>query len=667
MAGKSGAIRAGRAFVELFADKSKLTRGLRSASADLKAWGSGVTAIGAKVAGIGAAITAPFLAFAKISADVGGELSDTAAKTGVSVEALSTLGYAAKLAGVDSTALAGGLNKMQKTLVAAAGGSKSAAKALGDVGLTVEGLAGLKPDEQFKAIAEGLSRVTDPAQRTALAMEIFGKSGADLLPMLAGGAAGLDAMQAEARRLGVEITAADAAAADKLGDTLDTLKTQFTAIAIRVSAAILPAVQRFATAVTELAVRSGVWIRENRALIQTVFAIGGGLVAAGAAISGFGFALSGVGTGLGIVVKLLPLMGAGFGLIGSTLGVLMTPLGAVTAAVVGLGSYLVYSSGAGGDALRWLGGEFSAVAGDATSAWAGIKAALGSGDLGAAAAVGLGFFKLEFLRATTWVSTAWEKFNAWINDGAADAWYLAVETMSNAWAGFESFYVTGTSYLKGVWETFSTWIGNTWDSLMGWLAEKYSQAVGAITGEDQTAGIEGIRRSTQDSIDQRNRDSSQAQASLSADQQTRLGAIENARAQRSRDNAAANADSRGANASARDAAIADAERGLQAAQKEFAATVGKAVATTNSSAAERPGLQAFDPKRAGFDPTTVATGIGAGVVDAKARTAGTFSGALAAQALGTGSVDQKIQENTKKAADTLDKIFTTVQAGGSFA
>jgi hypothetical protein len=664
MAGKSGAIRAGRAFVELFADKSKLTRGLRSASADLKAWGSGVTAIGAKVAGIGAAITAPFLAFAKISADVGGELSDTAAKTGVSVEALSTLGYAAKLAGVDSTSLAGGLNKMQKTLVAAAGGSKSAAKALGDVGLTVEGLAGLKPDEQFKAIAEGLSRVTDPAQRTALAMEIFGKSGADLLPMLAGGAAGLDAMQAEARRLGVEITAADAAAADKLGDTLDTLKTQFTAIAIRVSAAILPAVQRFATAVTELAVRSGVWIRENRALIQTVFAIGGGLVAAGAAISGFGFALSGVGTGLGIVVKLLPLMGAGFGLIGSTLGVLMTPLGAVTAAVVGLGSYLVYSSGEGGKALEWLGGAFGTVAGDASTAWGAISSALASGDIGAAAAVGLSFLKLEFTRALAFISAKWAEFSAWIQDFGSDVWHGVAVTMSDAYAGFESYLAGSFPELYGLWTNFSTWVSNTWTSLMGWLAEKYSEAVGAITGQDQTAGIEGIRRETQSQIEANN---SEEQRRLSLSQQDRIADIERRRQERSAGFAKDNSDSKSRNASARDAAIADAERGLQAAQKEFAATVGKAVATTNSSAAERPGLQAFDPKRAGFDPTTVATGIGAGVVDAKARTAGTFSGALAAQALGTGSVDQKIQENTKKAADTLDKIFTTVQAGGSFA
>jgi len=57
MVGSSN-IRAGRAFVELFADDSKLVRGLRRAPAKLQAFGAGVRDIGLKMAGIGAAVAA---------------------------------------------------------------------------------------------------------------------------------------------------------------------------------------------------------------------------------------------------------------------------------------------------------------------------------------------------------------------------------------------------------------------------------------------------------------------------------------------------------------------------------------------------------------------------------------------------------------------------------
>ena len=66
---QAGAIRAGRAFVELFADVSKLVRGLKRASAKLKAFGDGVRNLGLKMAGLGTAIAAPLAASGKVFGD----------------------------------------------------------------------------------------------------------------------------------------------------------------------------------------------------------------------------------------------------------------------------------------------------------------------------------------------------------------------------------------------------------------------------------------------------------------------------------------------------------------------------------------------------------------------------------------------------------------------
>ena len=55
-------IRAGRAFVELFADDSKLVRGLKAAQRRLRNFGASVRAMGAKMLAVGSLVAGP-LAF----------------------------------------------------------------------------------------------------------------------------------------------------------------------------------------------------------------------------------------------------------------------------------------------------------------------------------------------------------------------------------------------------------------------------------------------------------------------------------------------------------------------------------------------------------------------------------------------------------------------------
>ena len=90
MASAAG-IRAGAAYVELFVQDNRLTRGLAAAAAKLKAFGAGITGLGTQLLGIGVALATPFALAAKLFADMGSELVDMSQRTGVSVEALSEL------------------------------------------------------------------------------------------------------------------------------------------------------------------------------------------------------------------------------------------------------------------------------------------------------------------------------------------------------------------------------------------------------------------------------------------------------------------------------------------------------------------------------------------------------------------------------------------------
>ena len=79
----SGAlVRAGRAFVELFADKSKLVKGLKSAERDLKAFGAGVTRIGKTIAAAGAAMAIPLGIATRIFAGFDDQMRAVRAVTG---------------------------------------------------------------------------------------------------------------------------------------------------------------------------------------------------------------------------------------------------------------------------------------------------------------------------------------------------------------------------------------------------------------------------------------------------------------------------------------------------------------------------------------------------------------------------------------------------------
>src|ERR1044071_2304354 len=93
-------IKAGRAYVELLLKDGAFTKGLKAASQKLKDWGSGIRAEGAAIAAAGAAIKAPMIALAHSFAESGTELLRMSQRTGMSVEALSELRFAAQESGL---------------------------------------------------------------------------------------------------------------------------------------------------------------------------------------------------------------------------------------------------------------------------------------------------------------------------------------------------------------------------------------------------------------------------------------------------------------------------------------------------------------------------------------------------------------------------------------
>lgn len=167
---------------------------------------------------------------------VGSAFDDMAKRTGVSVEALSTLSYAAKLSDTSIESVQGGLMKMAKLMGEVRSGSAQAAEKLQALGLSATQMLAANPEQQFKMVADAIAGISDPSQQAAAAMEIFGKGAGDLLPLLQMGGKGIEYMQQKGVEFGAMITDDMAASAAELGDSIDNLLTSFTGLAMVIGA-----------------------------------------------------------------------------------------------------------------------------------------------------------------------------------------------------------------------------------------------------------------------------------------------------------------------------------------------------------------------------------------------------------------------------------------------
>ena len=124
--GAAAAIKAGAAYVSLFARDDGLTSGLKAAEKKVKAFATSIASAGTRAMALGGMITAPLLAAARSFAESGSDLYLMSQRTGIAVEALSGLTFAASQSGVAAEDLEGGLNKMMRKIQEAADGSRSA-------------------------------------------------------------------------------------------------------------------------------------------------------------------------------------------------------------------------------------------------------------------------------------------------------------------------------------------------------------------------------------------------------------------------------------------------------------------------------------------------------------------------------------------------------------
>lgn len=461
----SGAIKAGRAYVEIYGDQTplqktlaSLPRGFMTASAAI----GGVAGVvgGAVVGAVGAAIDA-VSNLVNSYGELGGRLTDMSDRTGLSTETLGELDYAATKSGTSLDTLEGSLAKMGNKLVDAAAGSKTARAAFTTLGLSVEELSQLSPDQQFERIAQAISEIDDPAARTAAAMDVFGKSGADLLPLMKDGAAGIQAFRKEAVGLG-RLSGRDVDALDQLGDTFETLGIGAYNAGATVTAA-------FAPVLTDLA----------EAALPVVQTLAGVASSIGDAVSG--------------VLKAYP------------------PIETLTGGLSALGDMLdsgLQSLGPWGqaisDALGNVGAAMQTHFANGIKMWQGLFDALSSGDIGLAIEIQLASLDIAWQNALAGLGIDWVETVALVED-----------TFNNVSASLQVAWVETTSFLATVWSEMVHGMRDAFDAYLGFVVKSLI-TIGELSGQVNSSLAKELRKITDttvsDSIQKRYADNAPAEA-----------------------------------------------------------------------------------------------------------------------------------------------------------
>lgn len=202
-------------------------------------------ALSSVLAGIGAGLSAGALVgFARQAIDAADNLGKLSQRVGVTVESLSALQYAGKLADVTTEQLGDALRKLSVNLQSAANGAQEFQGAFAAVGITAAELRNIRADAAVARIADAFAATEDGAAKTALAVRLFGRAGSDLIPLLNQGSAGLRAAGDEARRFGLVISAETARAAEQFNDDLTRLQATASGLGIAIANSILPSLTR---------------------------------------------------------------------------------------------------------------------------------------------------------------------------------------------------------------------------------------------------------------------------------------------------------------------------------------------------------------------------------------------------------------------------------------
>jgi hypothetical protein len=240
-----------------------------------------LAASGAVMAGAGLAMGAAMLAMGNKAAEAGDDALEAAQRLGTTTQAIAGLKLIAGQSGTSFEALSTGMGKLAKD--ATSGGEK-----LKDLGISIVDSSGrVKPmNTLLGEAADKFAGMKDGTVKTALAIDLFGRSGAELIPVLNGGSAALNEAAEKAAKYHTAIGPEAAAAGDRFKDSQADLRESLDGLALTIGTALVPAMTSIVEALTPVVVGISDFVAEHPKAIELVGALSAALVVAGGVLMG---------------------------------------------------------------------------------------------------------------------------------------------------------------------------------------------------------------------------------------------------------------------------------------------------------------------------------------------------------------------------------------------
>lgn len=199
-------------------------------------------ALGLALLATGAAVGA----MVKRAADYADKTIKLAQTTGVAVRTLSEMTYVAKLAGVSQDGMAGAMGRLNRNIADAAAGTGDAIRAFDALGINVKNADGTlkSADIVMAEISDKFAGMEDGATKSAIAMMTMGRSGAQLIPMLNGGARSMQELRNEAALFGNVVDEKTGRAAEQFNDNLTRMGEIASGVGMRMAQAVLPTLEK---------------------------------------------------------------------------------------------------------------------------------------------------------------------------------------------------------------------------------------------------------------------------------------------------------------------------------------------------------------------------------------------------------------------------------------
>jgi TP901 family phage tail tape measure protein len=284
--GTGGGFLAGAIVSKLMLDKSGFSASAKEAQGEAAGLAGAIQKHSATIKGIGTAMTAVGGAVvASLGAmifkvvDTGESLSKLSKQTGVSVETLSALRLAAETNETSLEGIATGMKRLSMNMMEADDKGSKAAQMFKYLGIETRDSHGVLRDmnDVMLDVADRFKEMPDGAEKSEMAMKIFGKSGLDLIPMLNTGSKAIREQMEEAKKLGLVMTKEAAEGADNFGDRVTTLKLALKASTEHLVGSMMPALTSMVDKITAVVGKITAWMAAHPGLTDAIVKTAGAL------------------------------------------------------------------------------------------------------------------------------------------------------------------------------------------------------------------------------------------------------------------------------------------------------------------------------------------------------------------------------------------------------